>query len=224
MEIKRQYGLNFNLKKIIRIKNKFSLNTIIRKKSIYRAAFKTGYEHKSVPNLLEQNFNPPDSKVYLSTDITELHYEKGQKAYLSAVKDLRTKEIVTFSVSIRPTIDMVTLNLDDYLKSLAPEEKENIFVHSDQGLHYTSYQFRCLLERHNVKQSMSRKGNCLDNSPIESFFGHLKDEIDYKDCKNFSELKNKIKKYIYYYNNERPQWGLKQKTPAEARVNFSLVY
>lgn len=218
MEIKRQYGLNFNLKRIIRIKRKFSLSTIIRKRNTYRAAFKTGYEHKSAPNLLEQNFNPPDSKVYLSTDITEFHYEKGQKAYLSAVKDLRTKEIVTFAVSVRPTIDMVTLNLDNYLKSLTPKQKENIFLHSDQGIHYTSYQFRYLLKKHKVTQSMSRKGNCLDNSPIESFFGHLKDEIDYKGCKNFNELRNKIQKYINYYNNERPQWGLKQKTPAEARV------
>ena len=67
---------------------------------------------------------------------------------------------------------------------------------------------------------MSRKGNCLDNSPIESFFGHLKDEVDYKNCKNVREVRLKIKKYVDYYNNQRPQWGLKKKTPTEARVKL----
>lgn len=220
MEIKREFGLNFNLKKIIRIKKKFSLNTVIRKKSIYRVAFKKGEEHKVAPNLLEQNFKPSKSEIFLSTDITELHYMRGKKAYLSAVKDLRTKEIVSFAVSPRPTIEMVTLELDKYLRGLSVREKKKILIHSDQGFHYTSNQYRYLLEKHQITQSMSRKGNCLDNAPIESFFGHLKDEADYKDCKNFKELKNKIKNYIKYYNYERPQWGLKQKTPAEARVNI----
>jgi putative transposase len=220
MEIERKYGLNFNLKKIVRIKKKFDLKTAIRKKNIYRASFKRGEEHTVFPNLLEQNFNPASSETHLSTDITEFHYEKGQKAYLSAVKNLRTKEIVSFEVAARPTIDMVTLNLDKYLKSFSQKQKTKILIHSDQGAHYTSTQYRYLLEKHKVTQSMSRKGNCLDNSPIESFFGHLKDEVDYKACKSFKELKKKIKKYIIYYNTERPQWGLKRKTPAEARVKL----
>lgn len=71
---------------------------------------------------------------------------------------------------------------------------------------------------------MSRKGNCLDNAPIESFFGHFKDEAEYKHCRNFQELSNCVRSYMKYYNNDRPQWGLKQKTPAEAGVNNSLVF
>ena len=71
---------------------------------------------------------------------------------------------------------------------------------------------------------MSRKGNCLDNSPIESFFGHLKDEVGFGSCKTFAEVKKKIEKYMDYYNNERPQWGMERKTPAEAGVALSLVF
>lgn len=220
MEIERRHGFKFNLKKIIRIKKKYGLVTLVRSKSPYRAAFKKGEEHRAVPNLLERNFNPMKGEICLSTDITELRYRNGQKAFLSATKNLRTKEIVSFEVASRPSMSLVVEDLDKYFGSLSKKERTRTIVHSDQGLHYTSYQFRYLLEKHGIIQSMSRKGNCLDNSPIESFFGHLKDEVDYKDCKNVREVKRRIKKYINYYNNDRPQWGLKQKTPAEARVKL----
>lgn len=220
MEINRKYGRSFNLKKIVRIKKQFGLKTVIRKKSVYRMMFKEGEEHKIAPNLLERNFNPSKLETCLSTDITELPYKNGQKAYLSAVKDLRTKEIVNFEVALRPTVEMVTSSLNNYFKTLSAKQRRRTLIHSDQGLHYTSFQYRYLLEKYEITQSMSRKGNCLDNSPIESFFGHLKDEVDYKNCKNFKEVRNKIKTYINYYNKERPQWGLKQKTPAEARVKL----
>lgn len=219
MAIEREHGLNFNLKKIVRIKKKFGLETTVRKKSVYRVAFAKGEEHKVAPNLLERNFNPSRNEICLSTDVTELHFS-GQKAYLSATKDLRTKEIVNYNISTRPTVCLVTKPLETYLNGLNVNEKNRMIIHSDQGAQYTSYPYRSLLEKNGVLQSMSRKGNCLDNSPIESFFGHLKDEADYKDCKNVREVKLKIKNYINYYNNERPQWGLKKKTPAEARVKL----
>ena len=81
-----------------------------------------------------------------------------------------------------------------------------------------------MLKKHGIKQSMSRKGNCLDNAPIESFFGHLKDESEYRKCRNWIELVKEIDRYIKYYNDERPQWGLKRKTPAEAGANMNLVF
>lgn len=90
-------------------------------------------------------------------------------------------------------------------------------MHSDQGIHYTNSAYRKILETHQVHQSMSRKGNCLDNAPIESFFGHLKDELDLSICKTYEDVKNKVRSYISYYNKHRPQWGLKAKTPAEYR-------
>lgn len=220
MEIERKHGLIFNLKKIVRIKKKFGLRTNVRRKNPYRAVCKKGEEHTVAPNLLERNFNPSHGEICLSTDITELRFKNGQKAYLSATKNLKTKEIVEFKVGSRPTVDLVIEGLNKYFEGLTKSERDKTILHSDQGLHYTSHPFRFLLQRHGVTQSMSRKGNCLDNSPIESFFGHLKDEVDYKSCKNVMEVKRKIKNYIDYYNNDRPQWGLKQKTPAEARVEL----
>ena len=106
MYLKRHHGLDVNLKKIIRIKKKFCLTTTIRKRRQYVATLKVGEEHKSVPNLLKRNFTPGQNEIFLSTDITELRYSNSQKAYLSAVKNLGSKEIVNFYVSSRPTIDL----------------------------------------------------------------------------------------------------------------------
>lgn len=218
MHLKRKFGVEINLKKIIRIKKKFGLVTVVRRRSKYRAVFRAGEEHTVAPNLLQRNFNPTKEEVFLSTDVTELRYSNSQKAYLSAIKDLGSKEIVCFNVSSKPTIDLVIKGLDELFESMPNKKRRNVIVHSDQGFHYTSHQFRKKLADYGIKQSMSRKGNCLDNAPIESFFGHLKDEADYEACKSVNEVRKKIKSYIKYYNYQRPQWGLKQKTPAEARV------
>jgi putative transposase len=217
MELARKSDVIMNLKKIRRIKSKFNLVTEVRKKNRMRMVFKAGEEHKVAPNLVQRKFSPVESITVLSTDVTELKYEQGQKAYLSAFKDLRTKEIVNFSVSPTPSLNLVIEGLPKLLSSL---QKRSVVIHSDQGVQYTSGAFRSILQSYGVKQSMSRKGNCLDNSPIESFFGHLKDEVDLKRCKNFKEVSKEIEKYMNYYNNDRPQWNLKQKTPAEARVKL----
>ena len=94
---------------------------------------------------------------------------------------------------------------------------KDAFVHSDQGSHYTSPIFQSLLEELKLGQSMSRKGNCWDNSPQESFFGHMKDEIDLKSCKLFKDLQLEIDRYIEYYNNYRYQWDLKKMSPVQYR-------
>ena len=174
-------------------------------------------KHKSMPNRLKQNFNTNKPDRLYSTDITYLYYNGGDKAYLSAVKDLGTKEIVHHRISRRMDISLVTAGLSDFLKTVPKRKRRRMVVHSDQGTHYTSHFYRKILKANGVKQSMSRKGNCLDNAPIESFFGHFKDESEYKNCKSFEELKNEVDKYINYYNKERPQWGLKGKTPVEHR-------
>ena len=90
-------------------------------------------------------------------------------------------------------------------------------IHSDQGSHYTSPEYISAIKNLNMIQSMSRKGCCIDNAPTESFFGHLKDDVDYKKCKTFDELKKTIGAYIRYYNEERPQWELKKMTPVYYR-------
>lgn len=217
MLLSREFSAIVNLKKIRRIMIKHRLETKIRRKNAYRAVFKLGEEHSVLPNLVNRSFAQimPD-QVY-STDITYLHYGTGEMAYLSASKDLGTNEIIHFNVLNRMNLDLVTNGLAAFFDGLPLDKISNLILHSDQGGHYTSKVYRSLLSRHGVKQSMSRKGNCLDNAPIESFFGHLKDEIELKDCKAFAEVVTRVSEYIDYYNNERPQWVLKGKTPAECR-------
>ena len=169
-------------------------------------------EHRTAPNLLKQNFkvNQPD-KVY-STDISYLFYNKGKRAYLSATKDLATKEIVAFNVSRDLSMQTAFISLEETLKH---KDCSKLIVHSDQGTHYTHPLYVNKLKTLGIIQSMSRKGNCLDNAPIESFFGHLKDEIDLKSCQSFEEVKTLVENYIYYYNNECYQWNLNKMTPAQ---------
>lgn len=223
MEFERQTKRTISIKKVKRIKRDFKLVTTIRKKNKVRAAFKAGEESKVAPNLVDRKFSGQMDAIVLSTDITELKFARGQKAYMSAVKDLRTKEIISFAVDPHPTIELAIAQLPDVIAMASPKDRRKIILHSDQGGQYTSHQYRSVFENLGVKISMSRKGNCLDNAPIESFFGHLKDEADYRTCKNIKELRKCIQRYINYYNKERPQWGLKQKTPAEAGVLCSLV-
>ena len=224
MNLEKKTGLIYNLKRIIRIKKKYNLITVVRKPNKMKAFFKQINEHKVVPNILKRNFNPKENEVFVSTDITELSYLGGQKAYLSAYKDLRNKKIIHYHLSQRPTLELVMTGLDKLLGNTNKKMRDSVIIHSDQGFHYTSYAFREMLKKHGIKQSMSRKGNCLDNAPIESFFGHLKDESEYRRCRNWSELVKEIDSYIKYYNDERPQWGLNKKTPAEAGANMNLVF
>lgn len=223
MLLQRRYKITVNLKKIRRIKRDFELVTRIRQKNRMRAVFKKGEEHSVAENLLKRDFVPIEKRTVFSTDITELHYLGGKRAYLSATKDLATNEIVHFNLLPRPTGELVIINLEETFKRFTPELRKRMIIHSDQGCHYTSVLFRTKLKKLGINQSMSRKGNCLDNAPIESFFGHLKDEVEYRSCKEYAEVKKLIEDYIYYYNNDRPQWNLKQKTPAEAGVELSLV-
>ena len=90
-------------------------------------------------------------------------------------------------------------------------------IHSDQGFHYTNPEYISTVAELGMIQSMSRKGNCIDNAPMESFFGHLKDEVDYQDCRTFAELDLRVEEYVKYYNQERKQWELKKMTPVAYR-------
>lgn len=94
---------------------------------------------------------------------------------------------------------------------------QNALIHSDQGFHYTNPEYIEKVKALEMMQSMSKKGNCIDNAPIESFFGHLKDDVDYKSCKTFEELKVLVENYIHYYNRERSQWDKNKMTPVEYR-------
>lgn len=221
MILERDFEIIMNLKKISRLKKKYSLETIIRRKNKYTILLKAGDDHQTVPNLLKRNFDVTRKDFVYSTDITYLFYGNGLRAYLSAVKDLGTKEIVHYTLSKALNLDLAMNGLNILYEKLPLKQRKKLIVHSDQGTHYTAKAYRSLLSDYKIKQSMSRKGNCLDNAPIESFFGHMKDELDLGKCRRYGDLEVEISRFISYYNNERPQWDLKRKTPAECRGSIS---
>ena len=216
MLIERDEGLVFNLKKIARIKRKYNLVTKIRRRSKMYYAKKNYQEHSTVPNHLNREFKQSTPKKVICTDITELS-SKGRKYYLSAYKDLFSKEIVAHSISSSMTVGLHNEELKKLLNRFTREEKSNLMIHSDQGVQYTHWSFQRILQDNGIRQSMSRKGNCHDNAPIESFFGYLKDHLDIKNCENLDEVKRVVRKEINYYNNKRPQLGLNKMPPAEYR-------
>lgn len=225
MILERDFDLIVNLKRVYRIKKKLNLVTLRRRKKRNNSFDFKNERHKAVPNLVKQKFDSKKSKEIFSVDITYLDYGVGKRAYLFAAKDLCTKEIVYHKLSERMLIEELVLDFEKCLNQVPKELRAKLTIHSDQGGHFTSGKFRKMLQGLSVTQSMSRKGNCLDNAPIESFFGILKDEAEHSRCTSFIELKKQIDEYIDYYNNERPQWGLKRKTPAECRgLNFRAFY
>lgn len=223
MILENDYGQIMNHKKIIRIKNEYGLITKIRRKNPYRVMAKKTQEHSVCPNILDRKFDVLTPYEVYATDITYLFYGRGKTAYLSAVKDLASKEIVAYSLSKTLEMEFVLNTLAKTIEITPISCLEFLILHSDQGFHYTNPGFRKKLKDLKITQSMSRKGNCLDNAPIESFFGHLKDELDYLNCDTFEELEKKVNEYIYYYNNNRYQWNLKKMTPVQYRDHLLVA-
>ena len=215
MILEREKSIIMNEKKIARIKKKYGLVTKIRRKNKFKFCIKKHQEHKSVSNKLDRQFGVSEPDKVYSTDITQLNYGQSQKAYLAAFKDLCTKEIISYEVSSRMSLNLTNTATDRALKNI--QQNSRLMVHSDQGMHFTHVSFRKKLKEMNIEQSMSRKGNCLDNAPIESFFGLIKDHLDLKQCTSIEEVKKMVTKEIKYYNNERPQLGLKKMPPTEYR-------
>lgn len=220
MHLLREHGLIMNLKKVRRILRSLGLKATVRRKR--NSKFILAKEvHRVLPNILQQNFKVEEPDRVYSTDVTHLYYGSSQRAYLSATKDLATREIVYHSVSTNTDVALVTQGLKERLQKVSPAKRKNLVIHSDQGAVYTSKSYRRILSVLNIKQSMSRRGNCLDNAPIESFFGHLKDELNSSSCLTIRELSAEIDRYIKYYNSQRPQWALKGKTPIEYRGSIN---
>ena len=210
MHLKRKKKIAMNHKKIIRIMKKYNLIAKIRRKNPYKAIMKKTAEHRTFANRLDRNFLQIIPYRFFCTDITYLFYN-NHIAYLSVVKDISTGEVVAWY--LLPHITMVLV-----LKTIEQMRPyQNALIHSDQGFHYTNPEYIKKIKALEMIQSMSRKGSCIDNAPIESFFGHLKDDIDYKCCKTFEELRLHIENYITYYNHDRAQWDKNKMTPVEYR-------
>jgi putative transposase len=217
MTLAGQFQVVYNLKRIRRIMKKYNIICPIRKANPYRRMMKATQEHRVVPNLLNRQFKQDVPGKVLLTDITYLYYGKGQKAYLSTIKDSSTNEILAYHVSDRITMELATDTLLKLKKNRNFRKAKDALIHSDQGTHYTHPNFQKLVKKLGLQQSMSRRGNCWDNAPQESFFGHFKDEASIKACTNLDELKREIKQYMAYYNHYRYQWNLKKMTPVQYR-------
>ena len=216
MMLEQNHGIRMNHKKIRRLMKKFGLVAIIRQAKPYKKMMKATQAHQTCDNLLDREFDQKEpGKVFL-TDITYLSYGKGQKAYLSCVKDSTTKEIVTHVLSRSLAMDFVYQTLHQ-LKEAVGLFHPQAMLHSDQGFHYTHPVFQHKLKEAGLCQSMSRRGNCWDNAPMESFFGHFKDMVDHKACQTFDELQGNVQDYIDRYNQERYQWDLMKMTPVQYR-------
>ncbi len=206
-------GILMNHKKISRIMRKYDLVTKVRRKNPYKTIMKRSQEHRTFENKLNRKFEQDTPFNVFCTDITYLPF-KHRFAYLSVIKDIASGEVVAWNLTQHLEMDLV-LDTVESMKSTYGAQLNNVMIHSDQGFHYTNPLYIKMIKKLNMTQSMSRKGNCIDNAPIESFFGHMKDEIDHKTCKTFEELYEKMERYMEYYNNGRKQWDLKKMTPVE---------
>ena len=223
MILEHDFHLIFSRKKIQRIMKKYGIICPHRKPNPYKKMAKATKEHQVVSNRLNRKFKQGVPGKVLLTDITYLPYNGNCMAYLSTVKDASTNEILAYHVSDRITLDIATQTIHKLVNNKKVTLHKDAFIHSDQGSHYTSPRYQKLLKQYGLGQSMSRRGNCWDNAPQESFFGHLKDEVDYQSSKTLQELKTKINHYMVYYNNYRYQWNLKKMTPIQYRNHLQVA-
>lgn len=209
-----QKGVVINHKTVLRLMKVLGLKSIIRVKK-YKSY--KGNQGKIAPNILSRNFKAVRPNEKWATDVTEFNVS-GNKLYLSPIIDLFNGEIVSYELSERPNFKQIITMLKKSFKKIP--NQTNLILHSDQGWQYQMKQYQYLLKQKGIIQSMSRKGNCLDNAVIENFFGILKSELFYiQKFKCINHLKQEIKEYINYYNNERIKLNLKGMSPIKYRAH-----
>jgi len=208
-------GIIMNVKKIRRLMKKYNLFCPIRKANPYRRMAKALATNNVAPNVVNREFKREPRKVLL-TDITYLFFVDS-KCYLSTILDAFTHEVLAYCVSLSLKVDFVIDTVDGLIAEHGSTLDNETIVHSDQGCHYTSCAFIQKLKDAEFVQSMSRRGNCWDNAPQESFFGHMKDEIrdEVAGCTTFEDVLAKVDDWMDYYNSDRYQWDLLKLSPKE---------
>ena len=214
MELKEQ-DTPMNHKKVERIMRKYDLITKVRRQNPYKALMKKSLAHRTFDNTLDRSFDQAVPYTVFCTDITYLPYNH-RFAYLSVIKDIASGEVVAWHLAQHLQMELVLSTLANLKRDYSLHLKE-VLIHSDQGFHYTNPLYIDTVSDLAMVQSMSRKGACIDNAPIESFFGHLKDEVDYQTCKTFTEVHEMIDAYMEYYNSRRHQWNKQKMTPIQYR-------
>lgn len=209
----RNLGWLVNHKKVQRLMQIMGLKSLVRPKK-YRSY--RGQEGRIAANALQREFSASKPNKKWVTDVTEFNV-KGEKLYLSPLIDLYNGEVLAYKMKRRPVLNLVTGMLKEALKPLKEHEKP--MLHSDQGWQYQNPQYQRILKENQLVQSMSRKGNCLDNASAESFFGTLKSELYHlQKWQSVEQLEKAIDKYIYYYNHERIKLKLKGLSPVQYRT------
>ena len=213
----RNLGYTINHKTVLKLMKALNIKGKQRK-SKYRSY--KGEVGKIAPNIINRDFaaNAPFQK--LATDVTEFAV-CNEKVYLSPILDMYNNEIVSYSISTSPNFNQTREMLNGLIHKL-PSNAEPI-LHSDQGWQYQMKEYQRMLKENNITQSMSRKGNCLDNSVMENFFGRLKTEMFYGEkFESVNTFIDKLKEYIYYYNNERIMLKLKM-SPVKYRAQNQII-
>ena len=199
--LNRVLPFTVNHKRVYRLMNELGIKSVVRKK-VYKRKFKVS---DIAENILARDFaaSKPLEKICMDITYIPIDNKPGKFIYMNAAKDLFNGEIVAYDISSRNDTLLVEKTID---KLISMNLENNCILHTDQGFQYTRRQYSSKLKKNGIIQSMSRKGNCWDNAPIESFFSHLKSELIYLvDTKNPDEITKLINEYIYFYNYERIQ-------------------
>lgn len=209
-------GIRMNVKKIRRLMRKYHLVCPIRKANPYRRMQRAIRTNNTAENLVNREFEEHGPRSILLTDITYIPLN-GSHCYLSTILDACTKQVLSYTLSESLEVDFVLEAVRSLVEKHGISLNKETILHSDQGCHYTCIKFIQLLKNSDLRQSMSRKGNCWDNAPQESFFGHMKDELagEIPRWTCFTDVKKSIDDWIDYYNNDRYQWDLAKLSPNE---------
>ncbi|WP_142386509.1 IS3 family transposase [Bacillus sp. Marseille-P3661] len=222
LELKNR-GIKVNHKAVQRIMGKLGLKCSKFSRKTRKYSSYKGNVGKVAKNRINRRFKTSVCHQKLTTDITEFKCLNGKKLYLSPIMDLYNGEILSYGIGTSPTLDLAIRPLKETLE-IVRESKFRTTIHSDQGWQYQHKKWGKTLKESKVFQSMSRKGNCLDNSPMENFFGILKQEMYYGEALcTVEELSERIKRYIDYYNNKRIKKKLEGMSPVQYRTHTSQL-
>lgn len=224
LELNKHSKEKINHKKVQRLMKKLGIQCVkFWRKSRKYNSYK-GNVGTVAPNRLRRRFTAQSPLQKLVTDVTEFKTADGKKLYLSPIMDLFNSEIIAWNMSPQPTLDLVMKPLNQTLKMIEEHALYRTTIHSDQGWQYQHNQWVSTLNSQRIFQSMSRKGNCLDNAPMENFFGILKQEMYYGEpLRTYRELEEKINKYMDRYNHQRIKQKLSGMSPVEYRIHSTQL-
>lgn len=218
LELRRR-GMEYNHKTVYKRMKVLGLRSMVR---IVKYRSYKGRVGRIAPNLLGRDFSTTAPNQKWATDVTQFSLF-GEKIYLSPIIDLYSGDIVSYAIARSPNMAMIHKMLDGAFKTLP--DGSNLILHSDQGWHYQNPQYQKRLKDKGIRQSMSRKGNCLDNACAENFFGLLKSELLYlQDFNSLDEFIAELENYLDYYNNRRIKGKLGGLTPIEYRAIYQSTH